>query len=426
MVPCRAKKLSRNASKLKNLSCLARDNNIYVVANMAEKLPCDSAYDLNCPYDGQYQFDTNVIFDTKGELVGKYHKKYLYWQPMFDTAPVPEIVVVPTPFGILGTFVAGDIYYQSPALELIEKYGVDTIAMTTTWDNTFPYPRAVAVQEGFALRMRVNLLAANTQAIKYDIGGSGIYSSSGAVVYRYNTTHDEGQLLIGTLPTKPRAHAPQPLPSWVEDNPEVKEKSFQATISGNKVECLPLTHLEGRVRLCQKDLCCSLSYSFKRKNENELFVLGVFNGLHSELISMYTQTCAVFKCAGEKPESCSIAPTTSSSIIGEFRMWGTFSKSTYVFPYVTTQGASGISLAAGQFVFRDNVLHSVDGLSDPLLSAILFGRNYYRDDFTATVNPPYDTVPPTTKQNGAAVIITASTSAFIIVFALTFRTLMQK
>uniref|UniRef100_A0A8C9MD00 CN hydrolase domain-containing protein n=1 Tax=Panthera tigris altaica TaxID=74533 RepID=A0A8C9MD00_PANTA len=55
------------------LSCLAKDNSIYVVANIGDKKPCNAS-DPQCPPDGRYQYNTDVVFDSEGRLVARYHK----------------------------------------------------------------------------------------------------------------------------------------------------------------------------------------------------------------------------------------------------------------------------------------------------------------------------------------------------------------
>ncbi|XP_036727046.1 vascular non-inflammatory molecule 2-like isoform X1 [Balaenoptera musculus] len=55
------------------LSCLAKNNSIYVLANIGDKKPCNSC-DSTCPPNGHYQYNTNVVYDAKGKLVARYHK----------------------------------------------------------------------------------------------------------------------------------------------------------------------------------------------------------------------------------------------------------------------------------------------------------------------------------------------------------------
>lgn len=52
---------------------MAKKYSIYVVANMGDKKPCNTS-DPNCPTDGHYQFNTDVVYDVEGKFVARYHK----------------------------------------------------------------------------------------------------------------------------------------------------------------------------------------------------------------------------------------------------------------------------------------------------------------------------------------------------------------
>uniref|UniRef100_A0A2K6QM81 Vanin 3 n=1 Tax=Rhinopithecus roxellana TaxID=61622 RepID=A0A2K6QM81_RHIRO len=71
-IPCRDPWRFGNTPGQQRLSCLAKDNSIYVVANTGDKKPCNAS-DPQCPPDGRYQY-TDVVFDSQGKLVARYRK----------------------------------------------------------------------------------------------------------------------------------------------------------------------------------------------------------------------------------------------------------------------------------------------------------------------------------------------------------------
>ncbi|XP_059885926.1 pantetheine hydrolase VNN2 isoform X3 [Delphinus delphis] len=72
-IPCQDPHRFGHTPVQARLSCLAKDNSIYVVANIGDKKPCHSR-DSACPPNGHYQYNTNVVYDANGKLVARYHK----------------------------------------------------------------------------------------------------------------------------------------------------------------------------------------------------------------------------------------------------------------------------------------------------------------------------------------------------------------
>lgn len=65
------------------LSCMARDNFIYVVANIGDKKLCNIS-DVGCPDDGQYYYNSAVVYDSQGKLVARYHKVRSFRIPIYS------------------------------------------------------------------------------------------------------------------------------------------------------------------------------------------------------------------------------------------------------------------------------------------------------------------------------------------------------
>ena len=88
---------------LRNLSCFARKYNIVLVANMGEVQHCSSSSFIDCPRDGHFQFNTNVVFETNGRLIAKYRKAHLYGVENYIFDPGSQLhssITFKTSFGV--------------------------------------------------------------------------------------------------------------------------------------------------------------------------------------------------------------------------------------------------------------------------------------------------------------------------------------
>ncbi|KFP95763.1 Vascular non-inflammatory molecule 3, partial [Haliaeetus albicilla] len=203
-IPCADPGRFAPSPVLEKLSYLARNNCIYVVANMEDKKPCNSS-DPRCPSDGHYRYNTNVVFDSEGKLVARYHKYNLFvTEKQFNYPKDPQFVTFNTSFGYFGIFTCADILYHDPAVVLASRFQDDTILFPTAWGNTLPLLSAVQFHSAWAMGTSINFLSANMHNFTLDMTGSGIYAPGGLRAYYYNTETENGHLLVTELSSCPR------------------------------------------------------------------------------------------------------------------------------------------------------------------------------------------------------------------------------
>ncbi|KFQ28779.1 Pantetheinase, partial [Mesitornis unicolor] len=366
----------------KRLSCMARNNSIYVVANTGDKKPCNSS-DPGCPSNGRYQYNTNVVFDSEGKLVARYHKYNLFrGETQFDYPKEPEAVTFETPFGKFGIFTCFDILFHDPAVVLVRDLQVDTVLFPTAWMNVLPFLTAIEFHSAWAMGMGVNLLSANVHNSVLSMTGSGLFTPEGPAAYHYDSRTDEGHLLLAKLRARPRLSPTYPpAVNWssyatrIEKFPGGKY-TFSRAVRQDVFTFSELRSKAGNYTVCQGDLCCHLVYQMSNKRKDEVYVLGAFDGLHGSSIKYHWQTCTLLKCKSTDLNTCGQAVETAQTKFERFSLSGTFGTNC-VFPEVLY---SGVQLAPGEFeVLRDGRLKSKHVTSKPLLTVTLFGRLYEKD-----------------------------------------------
>ncbi|XP_062980737.1 pantetheinase-like [Elgaria multicarinata webbii] len=365
------------------LSCMAKNYFIYVVANMGDKKPCNSS-DPTCPRDGRYQYNTNVVYDWEGKFVARYHKYNLFASEIyFNYAKEPQFVNFITPFGKLGVFTCADmLQFREPAISLVEKFNVDTILFPTAWTNGLPLLSAVQYFAAWAMGMRVNVLAANIHKPRWDITGSGIFAHDGPKVYHFDMETQNGKLLLAEIDVHPRLSPTYPPPvNWSLYASSLKHLSpespvFTASIYFDNFTFTELSQEVGNYTVCQKGLCCHLSYRIAQRQKDEVYALGAFDGLHVIEGQYYLQICALVKCNNTDLKSCGQEVDSAHTRFDYVSLSGTFNTS-YVFPEVLL---TETQLAPGEFqVLNDGRLVSNHPISKPVLSVSLFGRWFEKD-----------------------------------------------
>lgn len=189
---------------LRNLSCMARENNLYVVANFGTKETCKAGSSIGprtCPENGFFAFNTDVVLSNEGQFIKRYRKYNLFLE-VFDKPPSVEVAYFDTPYGRFGVFTCFDILFKSPAVELIEKHQIDTVLFPTWWYDELPSLTAIQFQDAWSYKHKVNLLAANIHEPLIGSIGSGIYSLDSSIYVGPNETRPS--LLMARVPKRPR------------------------------------------------------------------------------------------------------------------------------------------------------------------------------------------------------------------------------
>ncbi|XP_072499459.1 pantetheinase-like [Notamacropus eugenii] len=375
-IPCIDRYRFGSTPVQERLSCMARNNSIYVVANMADRKTCDPTVS-KCPFNGYYQYNTNVVYDSEGKLVARYYKKYMLTKEVqFDSPLESELVTFNTTFGKFGILTGFDILFHDPAVILVETLKVDTIVLPVAWMNNLPYLYPAAFHAAWAVGMRVNLLVSNIHNDVNQMTGSGIYAPDSSKVYYIDMHSENGTLLVSQLDSHPKLLPPVNWSSYAKSiEPfSAKEEEFKSSILFDKFTFQELINDTGNYSVCQKTLCCYLSYKMSEKKANEVYVLGAFDGLHVAEEEYYIQVCTLLKCLTTMLETCGLPTENASTSFDMFSLSGTFD-SQYVFPEMLL---SGLQVAWEFEVLSDGRIVNKNGTSKPLLMVTLFGRQYQK------------------------------------------------
>ena len=154
-----------NRPILQTLSCTAKNNSIFLAVNYGDIVPCSPKTDRNCPPDNHYQYNTEIIFNTKGEIVQKYWKIHTFDATEFNTPNTEQGDYVyftlddGTKIGIITCF---DSMYATPLLPLIKNEKINNFIISHWWNNQYAMFSAASWWQAISKRMQINLLTAAT------------------------------------------------------------------------------------------------------------------------------------------------------------------------------------------------------------------------------------------------------------------------
>ncbi|KFM73586.1 Pantetheinase, partial [Stegodyphus mimosarum] len=182
--PCNEKEKYQNRTILYTLSCVAQQNEIVVVANMGAIQSCEG--EDQCPEDGSFHFNSNVVFDKNGTMLVRYYKERLFYEFGMDLPIQPQNSVFKTDFGTFATFICFDFEFFKMT-EVAQELQIDAVAFSAMWGNSPPQRSSVQLWESWALGNNATLLAANIQLPGYLAVGSGLFSAAnGPLAYTFD------------------------------------------------------------------------------------------------------------------------------------------------------------------------------------------------------------------------------------------------
>lgn len=392
--PCDDPARFPNTRVLNKLSCMAFLHDIYLVANMGDIKTCDAILDQKCPPDGRYQFNTNVVFDSEGTLIGRYHKRNMYDEtPLFDPSPSVEHSIFETPFGTFGTVVCFDILNYYPTQVLLEEEGIRNLIVTSAWNVFYPFVLPLQMYSGLAKRNNVNVIASNIRSKKYVMAGSGIFGANMEHFSFPDFNNPNGELLFGELFEPSVISKDSELVSLSDkisgdrndlESQENENFHFGVKEYGMNFTFVILNEAGGQSSVCYDVTCCTVEYRFDDKIADELFILAASDFSTTYPGNLNLQFCAVHRCLSNDVTTCGGAVSSAKSTFSELKLQGKFD-SALVFPFVafTPRGNRSLSVDMHSYKFdRKQTILEIENLKHPLLSAVVYNSLSFAEPST--------------------------------------------
>lgn len=365
---------------LANLSCMARESRIYLVANIIDKKPCNAS-DHGCPRDKIKYLNTNVAFSRNGTLVSRYHKNHLFIEPLMSPADPFEFAVFHTDFDVhVGMFICFDVLFNESS-RLVREHNITLAVMSSWWFDEMPILYSVAVQQAWSVHNGIPLLASGIQRPDSGSLGSGIYAGArGPLNYTYSPD-GKGKLLMADLtaetPKNPRYHG---------DVVEPKKRTLKE-LDVRDHAAQELSAPSGLSRVCLGDFCCTLSYEAPALHDK--FVLLAKHGVDriADYMDLGIEQCILAVCESTNNTVCTSFPTKSSTKFSRLQLTGEFTTPA-IFPVLASNELALTAKDKWRFeTTPTNVGHLTlnqeqgHGEEEAILQAALYGRVYKLDRF---------------------------------------------
>lgn len=314
---------------VRDLSCVARVRQKYLVVNLVEKAFCPEDVDSRpCAPNGLYHFNANVVFDRHGRVIARYRKFNLFGEAGINVTQWSDMTTFETDFGVtFGTFICFDLMFDRPALQLVRN-GVTDFIFPTMWFSELPFLSAVQIQQAWAYANNVNFLAAGSSFPEIGSTGTGVFAGKRGRIVTVMNHNADSKLYVAQVPKIGRPQATisrQPVIKYTpSEMSNLKLKRDQ--IDGYVMSTLPLNVSSYEASLCQASLCCNFTLNYtvtlpSVPNQSYYsYVLAVsdiertFDGFANGKIT----TCAVFACTdAEDRKTCATRFTDPATTVVE-------------------------------------------------------------------------------------------------------------
>ncbi|XP_012266921.2 vanin-like protein 1 isoform X1 [Athalia rosae] len=328
---------------IKIVACAARNNSIYVIINVSEKVVC--AHRTNCSDDGYLFYNTNVVFDRNGTVIARYRKYNLFGEVGFNRTEFPELTIFETDFGVtFGVFIAFDMIFKEPSLTLVRKMNITDFVYSIHWYSALPFMTAVQTEMAWSYTMDVNLLASGCNDPIVGSGGSGIFGGRRGTMASVMPETNSNILIVADVPARTDPVANGNYFSMVYNMSEIvstadQNASHEITLRRDNLEPYTTLEIDPRenehdVELCDRGLCCqfylktSITRTLVENTESDIgsparripfyyrYRLAVFNGVrdYSGIRTGGIQTCGIFACINDTLASCGRRLPSESSM----------------------------------------------------------------------------------------------------------------
>ncbi|KAL9650814.1 hypothetical protein ABK040_001864 [Willaertia magna] len=290
---------------LQRLSCIAQKYQMYLIVNMGDIQYCKN--NDSCPTDNRLMYNTNVIFDKKGNLLNKYHKTHLYFEDSFNNGNGEPIIFKMENGLKIGTIICFDIIFKDP-LERLMKEKIDILTYSSWWVNFPSYWNGLGFQQGFSKSFNTILLGASSGQSLLS-SGSGVHIYGNSLVQLYNPSikgkSSYGSVGVEAIEKKQYKQQGKKKTDIILNN--FNNNGFN---DFNETRIIPFVPVKGKyyelMDIKVGNVVCDFKFQISKRyepNEEVVYILFIQDG-HLFKPNFTQSSCSIMKC-GKNSLTCS-------------------------------------------------------------------------------------------------------------------------